>query len=424
MAASRLLLLATLLLAGCAAPKTISEVEMTETTFAAELEAGPSFQIFRDYFIKPGDTLDVLYHIDTRIPDKKPFLLAVDYQVAVKFPNVPSLNELQFVRPDGTISLPYLGVVKAAGKTVQQLGDELRKRYARLDPGPRPIAAGQILTLKFVKLPNLNETQTVRPDGTVSLPYLGVVTVAGKTVAKLTLELTTRYKKHLESPELYVMLSFPRSPRQPNEQQKKRLVRELFVVVQEFRSAINEFKRDLHTAPRGLSRLVRVRPDGFVTFPLLGDIFVAGKTIPAINKQLNKQYEAKLAGLSVDLFLEKHTGAAIYITGEVYKPGAYLISNPTPVINALALGGGAKYEAALDRIVVVRRSGGKIRAVTIDSGKVFGVESGAALFYLQPDDIVYVPPRGMVNAARKATEIAGAIFFRGWGVSLDPFRRR
>ncbi len=421
---NRLLLLTiAFLLTGCGAPMTRTEVSLSETTFPSDQKTDGAYRIFKDYFIRPGDTLDVLYHIDTGSHNKQQFRLAVDYQVAVKFPNVPSLNEVQFVRPDGTISLPYLGVVLAAGKTVQELAVELRKRYATLSKGPGPIAPGQLLTVKFVKLPNLNETQAVRPDGTISLPYLGVVQAAGKTVAKLTEELIAAYKKHLSSPELYVLLSFARK-NVLSERMKKELVQELYVVVHEFRSAINEFKKDLHTAPRGLSRLVRVRPDGFVTFPLLGDIFVAGKTIPAINKVLDKRYKTKLAGLSVDLFLERHSGTVIYVTGEVNKPGAYQIATPTPVVNALALGGGALPEAALDRIVIVRRSGKRISAITVDAGKVFGMQPGAKLFYLQPDDIVYVPPRGMANAARKAREIAAVIFFRGWGFSFDPFRRR
>jgi len=140
------------------------------------------FDVFTEYRISPGDILDVLFQIQTWV-EKKNFKLGVDHLVSVSFVHSPELNVEQTVRPDGKITLPYVGEVYVVGKTIEEITRDLKKDFSTI----------------------------------------------------------------LQSPDIYVM-------------------------VPEFNSAIKELKKDLHTAPRGLSRLSTVRPDGYATFPMLGDV--------------------------------------------------------------------------------------------------------------------------------------------------------
>jgi len=255
------------------------------------------------------------------------------------------------------------------------------------------LAVDHEITVKFPKVPELNESERVRPDGKISLPYLGEVYVVGKTVDELTKELESRYSKVLKDVELYV-------------------------VVPEFRSAIRELKADLHTAPRGLSRLVTVRPDGYCTFGMVGDLFVAGKTVPSVNEVLNERYKEILPGLSVDLFLERHSGSVVYVIGEVDAPGAHNVLKPTSVLEALTLAGGALPTAKLSRVVVVRRHGSKMIATNVDLKKILRLKKGSKFFYLKPDDIVYVPRRLISKWAEIMREISDIVLFNGWGTSV------
>ncbi|HUT24734.1 MAG TPA: polysaccharide biosynthesis/export family protein [Sumerlaeia bacterium] len=300
-----------------------------KTTFSFDQDRAP-YTIFREYKMAPGDLLDVLYHVDTWRTSKEDFRIAVDHTVAVKFVNVPTLSEEQMVRPDGTISLPYLGSVTVVGKTVQELTADLRSRYSAI----------------------------------------------------------------LKSPDLYVL-------------------------VPEYRLRIQEFKQDLHTAPRGLSRLVTVRPDGYATFAMLGDVLVAGRAIPEVAKYMNEEYEKKMPGLSVDLFLEKHAGSLVYVLGEVGRPGAYPIMRYTSVEEAMALAEGPLPTAKLDQVVVVRRHGDKMAAVKLNVKKTLWLDSDGKFFYLLPDDIVYVPRRKFARWADVARDIGDITFFRGWSVGAQ-----
>lgn len=256
------------------------------------------------------------------------------------------------------------------------------------------VAVDHTITVKFVNSPELNETQRVRPDGNISLPYIGQYYVIDKNVSEVEAELKELYKEELRDPNLYV-------------------------VIPEFREAIKELKKDLHTAPRGLSRLVKVRPDGKVTFPMVGEMKVANRTISEINLQLNTQYEEILPGLNVDLFLEKHSGSMIYVLGEVNKPGAYPIFKPINLMQALTLAGSYRPSAQLDNTVVVRRYSDKMVATRVELGKTLGFGPNKSAFYLHPDDIVYIPKTRLTRAAEVAQNIASVLFFKGWGLNFS-----
>lgn len=256
------------------------------------------------------------------------------------------------------------------------------------------LTVDHVISVKFTELPHLDEEERIRPDGRISLPYLGEVYVVGKTVRQLTDELRERYSAILKSPNVYV-------------------------TVPEFRSAIKELKSDLHTAPRGLSRLVTVRPDGYATFAMLGDIRVVDRTVPEVANELNELYDQIIPGLGVDLFLEKHSGRRVYVLGDVAEPGSYSIQKPTTVVEALALAGSHLPTADIGKVAVVRRRGDKMVGTLLDVKKTLSLSGKGEFFFLKPDDLVYVPRRPVTRWADVSRDIADLLFFRGWGFDID-----
>jgi polysaccharide biosynthesis/export protein len=83
-----------------------------------------------------------------------------------------------------------------------------------LPPLPNPpgahtavrLSPGDIIKLSFAEESDLDQTQKIRRDGTISLPYLGQVRAAGKRVIDLQHELTRRYDEYLDNPEVLVTL--------------------------------------------------------------------------------------------------------------------------------------------------------------------------------------------------------------------------
>ena len=63
-----------------------------------------------------------------------------------------------------------------------------------------------MIKLSFADESDLDQVQRIRRDGKISLPFLGEVTAAGKRVIDLQRELVRRYDEYLENSEVLVTL--------------------------------------------------------------------------------------------------------------------------------------------------------------------------------------------------------------------------
>ena len=71
---------------------------------------------------------------------------------------------------------------------------------------PYRIQINDVLDFLFFKNTELNQTQTVGPDGMVSLQLIGSIQVVGRTVDEITAEVTTLYAKELVHPQVTVTI--------------------------------------------------------------------------------------------------------------------------------------------------------------------------------------------------------------------------
>lgn len=72
------------------------------------------------------------------------------------------------------------------------------------DPAPYRVQVNDVLEFLFFKNTELNQARTVGPDGEVTLQLIGSLRVAGRTVAEITDEVTTRYARELVQPQVTV----------------------------------------------------------------------------------------------------------------------------------------------------------------------------------------------------------------------------
>lgn len=76
-------------------------------------------------------------------------------------------------------------------------------------PGPHTavrLSPGDVLKFSFAEESDLDQTQKIRRDGKISLPFLGEVRAAGRRVIDLQRELVSRYDQYLDNPEVLVTL--------------------------------------------------------------------------------------------------------------------------------------------------------------------------------------------------------------------------
>ena len=92
------------------------------------------------------------------------------------------------------------------------MGCQSPPRYpsaSEVEPAPPPRVAlipGDVVEVKFFYTPQLNETQTIRPDGKIALQLVGEVEAQGMTPAGLQNKLLRLYAPHLKDPEVAVIV--------------------------------------------------------------------------------------------------------------------------------------------------------------------------------------------------------------------------
>jgi polysaccharide export outer membrane protein len=107
-----------------------------------------------------------------------------------------------------------------------------------------------------------------------------------------------------------------------------------------------------------LDRTVSVDSRGRISLPLIGSVDVAGKTIPAVEKELEQIYGAKyLQSPEISVFMKESAGQKITMDGEFRKPGIYSITSNMSLVQTFALAGGLSDIADERKIYVFRQNG-------------------------------------------------------------------
>jgi len=141
----------------------------------------------------------------------------------------------------------------------------------------------------------------------------------------------------------------------------------------------------------GMQNEVLVRPDGGLSFPLVGDLLAEGRTVKQLNTEITEKLKAYIPDPVVTVSLEKIGGNNIYVLGRVKKPGEFQFMSKIDVMQALSKAGGMTPYAEVDKIKILRRSGGTSQAIMFHYGEV---EKGLKLeqnILLESGDVVVVP---------------------------------
>jgi polysaccharide biosynthesis/export protein len=140
-----------------------------------------------------------------------------------------------------------------------------------------------------------------------------------------------------------------------------------------------------------LKRELRVLPDGSISFPLAGNLFVAGKSITQIQVELKEKLAEYIADPNVNVSVKETDGNIIYVIGEVKTPGKFVMYQPMDVMQALSLAGGLTAYAKTNDIKVLRRQGEKSEAIEFEYSEVAGGNQLEKNHMLHSGDVVVVP---------------------------------
>jgi polysaccharide export outer membrane protein len=153
-----------------------------------------------------------------------------------------------------------------------------------------------------------------------------------------------------------------------------------------------------------LDRTVTVDPGGKVAFPLAGHIRASGLTPEAFENILKSKLKSNYKDDNLDVtgagasapkdIPEEDLKPRIYITGEVLRPGPYVVRQKTTLMQAISLAGGVGTYAAKRRIQVRRRVANGDESIFVFDYSAY--EVGRDLegnVVLRAGDVIMVPER-------------------------------
>ncbi len=140
-----------------------------------------------------------------------------------------------------------------------------------------------------------------------------------------------------------------------------------------------------------LDRKVLVRPDGGVSFPLVGDIQVSGRTPLEVQDEIRSRLARYVPDAEVTVSVDKISGYTIFVLGEVNKPGQFTLGRYVDVVQALTLAGGTTPYASERNMQILRRKDGQEVTYRFDFRDIKRGRNLKQNIILQSGDVVVVP---------------------------------
>ncbi len=264
------------------------------------------------------------------------------------------------LRPDDQVDFVYRFTAEESGQPYRfGVGDELMIESltdSTLNKGDLVQARGLQIQL----------------DGTITLPLVGQVPVARRTVEEVRRDLEERFSRFYQDPAITV------TPLRTN------------TTLEGLRATV-----DGRFGQGGQVRQNTVTPEGTVQLPAIGSAPAQGLTLGELQREIEQRYLEKVGpGVEVTPVLRARAPSFVYVLGEVANPGQYPLVKPTTVMQAITLAGGWNNGGNLRQIVVFRRGEDwRLMATKLDlRGALLGKRPCPAdEIWIRDSDIVLIP---------------------------------
>jgi len=133
----------------------------------------------------------------------------------------------------------------------------------------------------------------------------------------------------------------------------------------------------------------KIRADGKLSLPLIGEVTASGKSVPQFQNELIQLYKPQLRNSDVIVTLENAVGQVV-VSGAVARPAKLTFERPTTVLQAIMEAGGINEFGNLRKVHLIRTVNGKQRTQVLDLRPTLAGKATSA-FYIRDGDVIYVP---------------------------------
>ncbi len=140
-----------------------------------------------------------------------------------------------------------------------------------------------------------------------------------------------------------------------------------------------------------------VRPDGMVSFPLVGDIQAEDLTVPEFSHDLVAALKEYIRNPQVSVSIKQIAGKKIIVLGQVKTPGVYAVTGKRTILEAVGMAGGFTQHAVIKSVILVRGGLADPKPQRLNLIKSLRNGDMKENVVLQSGDIVYVPKKYLAN---------------------------
>ena len=161
---------------------------------------------------------------------------------------------------------------------------------------------------------------------------------------------------------------------------------------------------------------LEVGRDGKIDFPELGPISVAGQRFEAVRGLIAQRVREQLIGVEVSVSMGELRGIQVFVLGDAERPGSYTVSGLSTITNALLESGGVRPIGSL-RDVQLKRNGKIARRLDLYEVLLNGDTSNDVR--LLPGDVIFIPPVGRTVGIEGEVRRPAIYEIKGEGSAAD-----
>jgi polysaccharide export outer membrane protein len=325
-----------------------------------------------NYVLGPGDTIDVVVYGEA------------------------DLSRTVTIKPDGSVSLPLLGEVKAAGKTTRQFADELARLYKKYLKAPSITVTVRDFRVERIYILG----QVARPGEYQLRPAIGVMELlanAGGPTNRADLAKVVVIRGKTEAMQLNLLEAFARN----NNPDVKLLAGDVLFIPETDRRTVvlGQVNRPgAYELLQGQRVSDLVAAAGGVTSRAATDkaFIVRGQEQIPVNLQkvLAGDIPSNLALQPGDMMVVPESQNRIAVMGAVRSPGTFGLVENMKLVDAVAAAGGPNDRANIKQVTIVRVEDGKPKPISANLELALNGSDISQNLVLQNGDVVFVPERG------------------------------
>ncbi len=175
-----------------------------------------------------------------------------------------------------------------------------------------------------------------------------------------------------------------------------------------------------------LDRIVTVRPDGRMSFSLIGDVNANGLTPAKLDEVITGMLSEYVQKPEVTVVVTSIKSNQILILGQVTRPGAYPMEESLTVLEAVAIAGGYTETAGLSKVTITRARQSRSetrKVIKVDLKKVITEGDRRGNVVLEPGDVVHVPTKASAWTIFDRYFLRGILPVMGFVVLIDTLSR-